>query len=278
MTWSDRTNTETPRACCFLQRPSGNSWEANSTEDWLRTQLLLRTGITAEIDPSVVLTPLTRLTRSTRNVNIWESALLADKEWLMTQRVKTTEEWIKWIQEFPMGHPETRYLDFRKITRRTGASTRNLRYVLDHHLLGEGVFTSKDKIETGYGVVRQFSVCSSFVLSLAGVMLEAGLRSGLIHKAITGLFNWATSSIDFRHGPSLAPFLVFVWSKGLIVEIGDGANIRIRVHAGRLTNIKPPCPKSTGWRTIDSGSPVAGKYKPLVSLRLDLGAIRNKLD
>jgi hypothetical protein len=196
----------------------------------------------------------------------------------MTQRVKTTEEWIKLFREFPKGHPETRYLDFRKITRRTGASARNLRYVLDHHLLGDGVFTSEDKAETGYGVARQFSVYSSFMLSLAGVMLEAGLRSGLVRKAIKGILDWAVSGAESSYGPSIASFSIFTWSKGLVVEIGDGVNIRIRVHAGRLANIKLPCPKPTDWQTIDSGSPVAGKFMPLVALRLDLGAIRKKLD
>jgi len=196
----------------------------------------------------------------------------------MTRHTKITKDLLKRIQELPNKHSETRYLNFRQITKRTGASARNLRYVLDHQLLGEGVFTSKDKPQTSYGVVRQFSIRSSFVLSLAGVMLEAGLRSGLVHKAITGLFNWATSSIDFRHGPSLAPFLVFIWAEGLVVEIGDGVNIRVRVHTSRLANIKLPYPKPTDWQTIDNGSPVAGKYMPLVALRLDLGAIRKKLD
>jgi hypothetical protein len=196
----------------------------------------------------------------------------------MTRHIKTSKELIKWIQEFPTGDPETRYLDFQEITRRTGASARNLKYVIDHELLGEGIFRKEDKLKTGYGVARQFSVYSSFMLSLAGVMLEAGLRSGLVRKAIKGILDWAVSGAESSYGPSIASFSIFTWSKGLVVEIGDGVNIRIRVHAGRLANIKRPCPKPTDWQTIDSGSPVAGKYMPLVALRLDLGAIRKKLD
>jgi hypothetical protein len=70
MTWSERTNTEMPRASCFLQRPLANLWEANSIGDWFQDPLSLRMRTTTEIEPLVVLTPLGSLTWITKTVRI----------------------------------------------------------------------------------------------------------------------------------------------------------------------------------------------------------------
>ena len=196
----------------------------------------------------------------------------------MTGRSRETEDLIAQFREAVEATPEPRLFDFREITRRTGASARNLRYVLDHQLLGASAFTRADRPHTSYGVARQFSVYGSFLLSLAALMLEMGLRSGLVKQAINGLFRWAGSDVGGRSGLTLARFRVFVWSPGIVVEIGSGANLRVQVNGDRLPNLDIPGPEPTGWTSIETGEPVASGYAPVVTVRLDLGELRRKLD
>jgi len=196
----------------------------------------------------------------------------------MSKRSTATDDLITQFREAVEATPDLKLYDFREIARRTGASARNLRYVLDHQLLGASVFTKADKPHTRYGVARQFSVYGSFLLSLAAAMLEMGLRSGLVKQAINGLFRWAGSDADGRRRLTLARFRLFVWSPGIVVEIGSGANLRVQVDRDRLPTLDIPGPEPTGWASIETGEPVASGYAPVVTVRLDLGELRRKLD
>ena len=68
----------------------------------------------------------------------------------MAKRSKETEDWVRRFREAVEAAPEPKLLDFREIARRTGALARNLRYVLDHGLLGMNVFSKADKPQTPY--------------------------------------------------------------------------------------------------------------------------------
>lgn len=165
---------------------------------------------------------------------------------------------------------------FREIEQRTGASQRNLRYVLDHDLAGDAMFSGSDKLGQGRGVVQQFTVFTGFIVALAALMLESGLRGGLARNAMQFLFQWATAKSGRPYGRKIQAFLVFSWAQELVVEIGDGTRIRVLSAPGKVPP-RIPCPAGTDWRLLDTGEACPGDYRPVIAVRLDLGALATKL-
>lgn len=185
---------------------------------------------------------------------------------------------VKSIQEVLRNPPTVKLLSFRDIEQRTGVLQRHIRYIRDHNLLGRDAFLESDNLEPGRGIARGLSMFSGFIASLAAMMMESGLRSGIVRKTFDHLLRWAASGIHCKQGRGIQAFMVFTWAGSICVEVGDGKNIRILVTDHRNTESRLPCPTEMPWENIETGHCLADGYVPLVVIRLNLAELKKKLE
>lgn len=195
----------------------------------------------------------------------------------MTATIQLTEDQKRQIVDILRNPPAVRHLTFRALQERTGVSRRNLRYVLDHALIPKGMFRAIDRPASGRGVARELSPFSGFVVTLAALMLDSGLRGPLVQRAMKALMEWAVSTISWTVGPAIGAFLLYTWAPGLIVEIADGASIRVNVTAKDLPESRTGCPRGLPWTDIKMEQSRPNGYAPLVSVRLYLGELKSNL-
>jgi hypothetical protein len=145
-----------------------------------------------------------------------------------------------------------------ELSHRTKIDTRRMRYALEYKLIPNAAKASK-----GRGSERQFSNLTSFFLTLAALMLDAGLRRPLIKSVISDMADFILKSKGNLDFDICAPEP----GRAFIIEIADGTNRR----AGSAIDEKTP------WRQIRTGAQVETAYKPLAIIRFDIAHLANLL-
>jgi len=148
-------------------------------------------------------------------------------------------------------------MDLAEISRRTKIDTRRMRYVLEY-----GLIPNAGKSSKGRGSARQFSDPTAFLLTLAALMLDGGLRRPMVKlftKSIADSFVEDVGSLDFN--------LTAVAGRVFNIEIADGVNRRAGADIDQ----------NTPWRQIKTGAAIESGYKPLVIIRFDLAHLVNLL-
>ena len=149
-------------------------------------------------------------------------------------------------------------MDLAEISRRTKIDTRRMRYVLEY-----GLIPNAGKSSKGRGSARQFSDPTAFLLTLAALMLDAGLRRPMVKffaKDLADFFEEKAGDLDFNVTAPVAGRVFFI-------EIADGVNRRAGADIDQ----------NTPWRQIKTGAAIESGYKPLVIIRFDLAHLVNLL-
>jgi hypothetical protein len=146
-----------------------------------------------------------------------------------------------------------------EISQSSGVEVRKLRYVLDHRILPGAQDASQ-----GRGTARAFTPFEAFVIVVAALMLEAGLRRALVRDCMA-----AVARGYFRHLDRIPLYRAFSYGEPARLEVADWEYVRVTVAA------HPPWPASdTGWLPLGQGRPPDDSYSPRVCLVLDVGQIR----
>jgi hypothetical protein len=141
----------------------------------------------------------------------------------------------------------------------SGIPVRKLRYVLDHGLLPGAQDNSQ-----GRGTARAFTFFGCFVIVVAALMLEAGLRRSLVRDCLAAL-----SRNPKRRINEVPLYRAFAHDELAQLEIGDWRFARLIV-----TPTSRPA-LDTGWLALSDVRPPDDPYTPLVCVVLDLGQIRS---
>jgi hypothetical protein len=155
--------------------------------------------------------------------------------------------------------------DLARIAATSGLSPRKLRYTLDHDLLPGGEGASR-----GRGVPRSFTPFEAFGLVLATQMLEAGLKRALVRDCLARLCRG--SGRDVATGPLYRAFMASGPSR---LEVGDWRHVRLVSTARRPS---PVADVDTGWLPLGGQAGPPATYAPLVTLGLDIGQLRTRVD
>lgn len=140
----------------------------------------------------------------------------------------------------------------------SGLSIRRIRYVIDQKLLPGSSFRSR-----GRGAVRVFTHFEAFGISVAAMMLEAGLKRKLVQQSMKLICKPAS-----RRGNDAPLLQAFDSQKNVRLEIGDWQHIRLAVV---------PEPSSNGtWHSL-YGTGTREAYHPIVTLAIDVGQIRGQI-
>ena len=148
-----------------------------------------------------------------------------------------------------------------EIAERTGLTTRQLRYVLEHDVLPGVQDTSK-----GRGCERGFTEFSAFGIACAAMMFRAGLRRSTVKRCIAML---CPGRRKFSEMPL---YLAFMATGQAALEVADSHNLRLESSGNlRAHNF------DTNWRQIDTGAVLESGYRPDVIVRIDVAKLRDKL-
>jgi hypothetical protein len=157
--------------------------------------------------------------------------------------------------------------DLARIAETSGLPPRKLRYVLDHGLLPGGRVVSR-----GRGAARSLEPLSAFAVVIAAVMLEAGLKRALVRDCMAGICQ--PSGRD----PSSMPLARALYARGPArLEVGDWRYVRLvaqRIPGRRVASADT----DTGWLPLAGHAPPAPGFTPLMSIGLDLGQLRGKVE
>jgi hypothetical protein len=157
--------------------------------------------------------------------------------------------------------------DLARIAETSGLTTRKLRYVLDQGLLPGGKVVSR-----GRGAPRSFTPGEAFALVIAAMMLDAGLKRALVRDCMAQLCR------PVGRDPVTVPLFRAMSARGPSrLEVGDWRYVRLLAQAipqRRLTSEDT----NTGWLPLGDQTPPASGYTPLVSIGLDLGQLRAKVE
>jgi hypothetical protein len=155
--------------------------------------------------------------------------------------------------------------DLARLAATSGLSPRKLRYTLDHHLLPGGDVSSR-----GRGVPRSFTGFEAFGLVVATVMLESGLKRALVRDSLARLCHGRGREVR-----SVPLYQAFMASGPSRLEVGDWRHVRL------YSTSRGPPPEAdvdTGWLPLGGQADPSATYAPLVTLGLDIGQLRTKVD
>ncbi len=154
-------------------------------------------------------------------------------------------------------------MDIAEIATRAGLRPRKLRYVLEHNML-----PMLNRIAQGKGVTRDYDARQAFVLALAALLFEAGLRRDLVQEFLDHL----NSVVTGKKSPGYGKLLDAVFADDAVthVEIADDANLR-------LVRKKATGEGGGRWVQITTGAGIAKGYEPLVVVRVAVGLLRARL-
>jgi len=147
------------------------------------------------------------------------------------------------------------------ISRRTGLTTRQLRYVLEHRVLPGRQGTSR-----GRGCEREFTEFAAFGIACAAMLFRAGLRRAPVKRCIEIL-----CPVGRAFG-EMPLYQAFMASGEAVLEIADYQNLRLK-----STGILRKHNLDTDWRQIDTGAVLQAGYRPSVTVSIDVAKLREEL-
>jgi hypothetical protein len=163
-----------------------------------------------------------------------------------------------------MGNDDNQVLDIAEIASRTGIAPRRLRYVLDQKVIPLG-----DDASQGRGSARRFSRYDGFALACAAFLLDAGLRRAVATNCMMLLGRFDRPSPLLHEVP-----LLWAYSRANsgVLEVGDGINVRLwsGTNSGKGG-------QNTGWWQASTGAKLREGYEPLVTVRIDIAKLRQRL-
>jgi hypothetical protein len=165
-------------------------------------------------------------------------------------------------------------MDVQMIAQRAQLSARKIRYILDQRIL-PGVRARQETHQAGQP--RFYTKMEGFFIAFAALMLEGGVQRKTIIEALARLVDMPWPFLGEEAGP-LTPLQKALSTSRTALEalynipggqaeilIGDGVNLRFKV------------PKAdTGWFEPRSLARLAGDYRPLVVIQLDLGSLKSR--
>jgi DNA-binding transcriptional MerR regulator len=156
-------------------------------------------------------------------------------------------------------------MDIAEIAHRAGLPPRRLRYVLEHNML-----PMLSRIGQGKGVTRDYDARQSFVLALAALLFEAGLRRELVQEFLDHL----NSAVTGKKSPGYGKLLDAVFGDVAVshVEIADDSNLRLV-----RKKLKRASEGGGRWVQITTGAGIETTYEPLVVVRVAVGLLRERL-
>ena len=145
-------------------------------------------------------------------------------------------------------------MDVMAIAEATGLPPRTLRYAVYHELVpGVGQHGQ------GKGLVREFAPPQAFAIALSAMLLDAGLKSGLVRQVLAALV---------RKDPG-----GFLSTPLLNRAMRPGTPARVNVADGRYYRLRtgdtPPPASRPGWLGIKGGKPPPAGYDPTVVVSLN---------
>lgn len=174
--------------------------------------------------------------------------------------------------------PLDRYT-FAAVADKVGVSARDLRYVLDHDLLPTKFLAREESLHQGRGVTRMLSKAGAFAVALPAVMLRLGLRREGVRRIMEALLSWATSQTQRLNRTSdLGAFLLFLMASAVRLEVADGKALRMEVDQQLLpTQAGHLAPHALPWTDLETKQAMPEGFRPLMSVRLDLGVLIDRL-
>jgi hypothetical protein len=151
-------------------------------------------------------------------------------------------------------------VDLQTLHERTGISKRKLRYCVDHKLIPElDIELAVD--ETGRP--RKFAEDVGFGIVCAAALLQLGLPHDTIRLFLKGLLDITLGG----DGPKKRALVaVLERDASAVAHLGDGVNVRLVVEEYDY---------DSGWFAPGNPAPLAKEYKPVVTVTLNLGKIRD---
>jgi hypothetical protein len=147
-------------------------------------------------------------------------------------------------------------LDLQTLIERTGLPPRTLRYVLDHDVV-PNLRISLAVHEAGRP--RIFGDDFGVAVACAAILLEAGLKRRAVQQLLTQM-----AGANWPDGKLILPGIL-MGRNAVLVEFGDGANLRFRFEED----------KTTHWFPAKSRTKLPKDYFPRAIVQLDLGRIRD---
>jgi DNA-binding transcriptional MerR regulator len=151
--------------------------------------------------------------------------------------------------------------DLADVHKRTGISTRKLRYCLDHGLI-PGMELRMAVNESGR--LRKFNEIFGFMLICVVKLLEIGLPHQKIRLFMDGL-----CEIFGTYDPKqIATEAILNKDRQVHAYFGDGMNMRVVVDQRRY---------DSGWIAPNNPAKLDASYAPTWMVTLDLGKVRDEL-
>lgn len=150
-------------------------------------------------------------------------------------------------------------MDIAEIATKSAIETRRLRYALEHSVVAFG-----NRVSRGRGMRRQFSDPESFILALAALMLDSGIRRHVVEFVVKDFSTFVMQekgSLDFPQTGSAARQMYF--------EIADGVNYRTR--DGSVAGSQGT------WTQTKTKAELANTYRPMVVITLDVAELHRRL-
>jgi hypothetical protein len=165
------------------------------------------------------------------------------------------------------------------LEQRTGVSVDRLRYILDARILpgtrrGPQVLWQKSP---GRGVARTFTPYEAFGIVVAILMLDAGVKRDTLKRCLDLVCQPAPGTGRFQTSMLWRAFV----EPGIgSLELGDGLNVRL-AHSAAATDRglgsgRSPQPADPWWQ-LQTRQPLADGYDPLVTIRINVAGLRNRL-
>lgn len=196
----------------------------------------------------------------------------------MEHEIELTDDQRRRLTAVLRNPPEVRLFTVRHICDRFGIAPRTVRYAIDKGLVPAEVFGRADQKGAGFGVTRQFSEFSAFMIGLAGVTLEAAVTGPLVSKIMRILLDWAGRNMGGQRAPALRAFLLFRWARHIVLEIGEGKAVRVIVRSAPAEADEViPSPNAMPWMNIESKVEQGPEFAPVVTVQMDLARLLNKL-
>jgi hypothetical protein len=155
-----------------------------------------------------------------------------------------------------MGNMSNALLSLAEISNRTGIEPRVLRYVLEHDAV-----PFAGNVGRGRGTARHFSQTQAFILALAALMFDAGLRRSAVVALIGDLAHFLG-----KNEPRFE-FTASDQQASMFVEIADGLNFRTRRIGGTTSD----------WLQIGTRASLGVTYRPLVVIGFDAAVLGRRL-
>lgn len=154
-------------------------------------------------------------------------------------------------------------MDIAELATRTGLPPRRLRYVFDH-----GVLPGTEQAGEGRGIPRTLTAFEAFGVALAAILLESGLKRGLVAACLAEAVGRVSRSTTMDQVPLYQAFQ----ARSAWLEVGDGRYVRL--HGKGQHEVSRDF--DTGWKPLGvAAAPSA--YTPLVMVQIDLGGLRRRI-